>query len=209
MAVTRQSAKEFLAWLYVYEPKVFAAVLKKAQAAKKAGQLGMLGQSVIPTVPISLSAVPSVSVSMPTDTGLSGGGFWSDLASGLSSVGSDLSSAVSDATSYLTSGGGFAHLASLATTYLNDQTAKTIQTQALRAQAGMAPANVGYTTNSAGQVVPVATNPYTGQVALNPYGQPQAITPAMLQQMQPSAISQYLPYILGGGALLVLVLLLK
>ncbi len=210
MAATAKSATQFAIWLSMYEPKVFAALAAKAKAAKTAPKLSGLGQSSILATPISLTSVAPISMSSSSLPSIgSGSGFWSDITGALSSFGSGVSSAVSDVSSYLTSGGGFNHLASLATNFLNDKTAQTMQTQALRAQSGMAPANVGYAYNAAGQAVPVATNPYTGQVATNPYGQPYALNSAQLSSLQPSALSTYLPYIAGAGGLIAIIFFLN
>ncbi len=72
-------------------------------------------------------------------------------------------SGISDAGSYLTSGSGLSSLTSLANTYFAGQAATTqantqqaiLNAQIQRTAAGYSPAPVTYTTNAAGQVIPV------------------------------------------------------
>lgn len=86
-------------------------------------------------------------------------GDWSSL---ISSIGSDLSSAVSDVGSYLQSSNGQSTLSSVIQQYLgSNNTAsqgQVLQTQAQRASAGQAPAAIGYAVTSSGQAVPVYTS---------------------------------------------------
>lgn len=82
----------------------------------------------------------------------------SSIGSGVESVASDIGSAASSVGDYLTSSQGLQSLSQLAQTYLQGQTAQQVtQLQLQRAAQGMAPAPVSYTTNAAGQVVPVYT----------------------------------------------------
>lgn len=184
------AAQAFAAWLEQNEPDLFQALLKHAA----------------------------------TESSAKGLGDWSSILSSVGSVASDLGSGISDAASsvgsYLTTGGGLTALSNLAGTYLQSKTAQSVvQMQLARANQGMAPAPVSYATNASGQVVPVYTAtlptsiaPYAGNAVTLSNGQSgyPLTTPALTALSGASTLSQYLPWILlGGGVLIVGLLLLR
>jgi hypothetical protein len=181
------AAQGFAAWLEVNEPALFAALLKAA----------------------SSSGMPPAGL-----------GDWSSILSDVGSVASSLGSGISDAASsvgnYLTSSQGLQSLSSLANTYMQTQAQQAVlQTQLSRAQQGLPPAPVSYSTNAAGQVVPV----YTGASQVpGLYGSPVTLpngtsgypisTTGLTALGGTSSMSSYLPWILGGAAVLVGILFL-
>lgn len=181
------AAQAFASWLELNEPALFRALAQRAAASGAAPGLGD----------------------------------WSDFLSSVGSVASDLGSDISGAASsvgdWLASGQGMSSLTNLANTYLQDQTAQSVvQTQLSRAQQGLPPAPISYTTSSSGAVVPVYTAssipssiaPYvTGSpVNLGSGGTGVPISGQALGLLSGAGgLSQYLPYILllGGAGLLV------
>ncbi len=117
----------------------------------------------------------------------------------LSTIGSSISTAASTVGNFLTSSKGMDTLTSLGSTYLQvRQQSNVLKTQVALAQAGMLPAPISNTIGANGQTVPVYTP--TNQVATN----------QLLARLQPSFFEQYkMPIVLGGAALLLLVLVLK
>ncbi len=97
----------------------------------------------------------------------------------LSTVGSSLSGAVKSVGTFLTSEKGLSTLTTLGGAYLaNKSQQNVLQTQVALAQAGMAPAPIT-NSNFSGGVQPVYT----------PTGQP--VTPALLNQLQPTFLQRY------------------
>lgn len=184
------AGQAFAAWLEANEPDLFQALLKEAAAHGA----------------VAAASAPGGQL-----------GDWSDV---LSSIGSGISDAASSVGTWLTSSQGLQSLSSLANVYLQNQTAQSVtQMQLSRAQAGLPPAPVTYTTNTAGQAVPVYTGsqvpnyiaPYAGQAVTLPSGQtayPLA-APALSALAPSSALTAYLPWILAGGGLLLLTVLLS
>ncbi len=172
------AAQAFAAWLEVHEPALFQALAEKAAAAG-ARTSGLADWSSI----------------------------LSSIESGVTSVASDIGSGISDAASgvgnFLTSSGGLQSLSTLANTYLQSQQQQTVlQTQLARANQGLPPAPISYTTNAAGQVIPV----YTGSTL--PMGIQQAVGAGQSQFLQlPNGTSGYtlnnasLASLGGGGGI--------
>jgi hypothetical protein len=176
------AAQGFAAWLEKNEPDLFQALLKHAAAGKGLGDWSSI---------------------------------LSDVGSIASSIGSDIGSAATSVGDYLTSSQGLQTLSSLASTYLSSQTQQSVtQMQLDRAQQGLAPAPVSYATNAAGQVVPFYTAsslpssivPYASAPVTDSMGNTgyplssQGI--AALSGTSTSTLQKYLPYILIGGAAL-------
>lgn len=90
---------------------------------------------------------------------LSGFGDWSSI---LSSLGTDLSSAVTDVGNYLSSSAGQSSISGVVQQYLSSNNTSTqgqvLQTQVARAANGQAPAAIGYALASNGTAVPVYTS---------------------------------------------------
>ena len=171
------------AWLERYEPALFQALAARANVTPSTGALGDL-----------------------TDF-LSAAG--SDLSSVASDIGSGISSAASGVGDWLTTGGGTQALANLATTYVQSQQAQSLTNlQIARAQAGLAPAPVAVAQTATGAPVPI----YTGQappagsqlVTLANGSQAYALTSGQVGSLtNPQTLTQYLPWMLGGLAILV------
>lgn len=125
-----------------------------------------------------------------------------DFSDILSSIGSGISTAVSNVGSFLTSPAGMTTLTTIGTAYLNNQT----QSNVLNAQVKIAQA--GKT------VAPIQTvyNPNTGQyeASYTTAGAQYPVTSQLLSSITPaSSMQQYLPYLLIGGGLLVVLMLFR
>lgn len=195
--ISKTNAHKLALWIAAHEPQFFAMLEERANVAAAMKPV---------------SAPMASPVAQPSGAKVGGfAGFWSSLSSDLSSVGSDLSGAVSKVGSYIASPSGASTLSNLAGSYFNYRTAtsgNSLQNQILgaqiaNAQMGLSPQPVTYQTNALGQTVPV----YAGT---NSLGQPMSygITSANVGSLYPSTMSSYLPWILGGGAALVLLMLL-
>lgn len=176
------AAQALAAWLERYEPALFQALAVRA------------------------NVTPGVGL-----------GDWSDIlssiGSGVSSVASDIGSGISSAASgvgdWLTTGGGTQALANLATTYVQSQQAQSLTNlQIARAQQGLPPAPVAVAQSAYGAPVPI----YTGQappagsqlVTLANGSQAYALTSGQVGSLtNPQTLTQYLPWMLGGLAILV------
>lgn len=183
--------------------------------AKRLGALGFSLSSVTSGLSSTLSSIGSsldsasssaISSAIGSGTG-SSGGFWSTLGSDLSSAGSSVLSGVKDVGSYLTTGGGLSALSGLANDYfqtkaMNTQTQMATQQQQAILQAQMAavaqggvPAPITYTTNAMGQQVPV----YASATGYQP------VTSSYLNNLF-SGSTNWLPWAIGGGLALIVVL---
>jgi hypothetical protein len=136
-----------------------------------------------------------------------------DIGDFLSSVGSTLSDAASSVGNFLTDPDNLKTLAGVATTYLSTQSQQNVlNAQIARVQASQPPLPVQYTQNSAGQYVPVVPVAQNGLVV-------QPSSPAVVQYVPATstmfatpassltALTPYLPYVLGGVVLLGVLLL--
>jgi hypothetical protein len=140
------------------------------------------------------------------------GGFWSSLGSGLSSIGSGLAGAVGAVAKAVTNPAVLAGAAGIAATVIkanagNSQQAQQLailQSQQQRTLTGAGAQPIRYVTDPAtGRTVPYYYNAATGQY--------QPTQPGFLNSLMPGAggLSQYLPYILLGGGVLVLALVMR
>jgi hypothetical protein len=168
------------------------------------------------------SSVISPPPSFVTDATDSGSGFLSSIGNGLTSAGSTVGgvlaaagsgvlSALGSVGSYLTSASGLNSLTGLAKTYYGAQAASsTAQTQQAvlnaqiaRAVTGQTAAPITYTTNAAGQLVPVVATQTPGGAVYQP------LTGQTLASLTPSGLSVFLSkyglwIALGVGGLIAL-----
>lgn len=170
------AAQLFAAWLEQNEPQLFAALAERAGVSSGLGDWS----SII-----------------------------SDIGSVASTVGSGLSSAASSVGDWLTTGGGAASLASLANTYLQSQASQSLTNlQIARAQQGLPPAPVSVGTTAYGSTVPVyngASPPAGSQLVTLANGQQAyAMTTGGVSSLLGANWMQYLPWVLGLGALILL-----
>lgn len=137
------------------------------------------------------------------------GGFWSSLGSGLSSVGSGLVSAIGSVAGAITNPQVLQAAGSIAGAVIkNNSTAQSsqlqqavLQAQLQRTATGVGAAPVKYMTNpTTGQTQPYYYNAATGQYQLT---QPSALLGSM------GSLSPYLPYILIGGGVILVVALIR
>jgi len=127
-----------------------------------------------------------------------------DLSDVLSSVGDTFSSAVSAVGDWVSTPSNVNALSSVATAYFKSQTpaignaqSAVFQTQLQRTQAGLSPAPISYTQNASGQYIPV----YAGNTALSP---------TMLQGLQPNFMQKYGVLLgVGAGALLLILVITR
>lgn len=146
--------------------------------------------------------------SQATDTS---GGFWSSLGSGLSSLGSGVASAVGSVAKAVTNPQVLAGAAQVAASVITTnaaaaqraQAANILAAQTQRTLTGAGPAAIQWAVNPAtGQQTPYYYNAATRQYQLT--------TPSAFSTILPANLSAYLPYILvGGGLILVLALARK
>lgn len=116
----------------------------------------------------------------------------------LSSAWGNVSDAVSNVGSYLTSGDGLNNLVKLGGAYIQGQTQQNVmQTQLAMARSGFSPLPISNQIGANGQTVPV----------YQPTGQP--VSNQMLSQLAPGGLGSYAIPIAIGGGLLLLALLLK
>ena len=120
----------------------------------------------------------------------------------LSSLGTDLSTAVSSVGSWVANPQNFQNLTGAATAYFNSQAPSVanaqnavFQTQLQRAQAGLSPAPITYAVNAQGQTYPV----YNGNT----------LSPNTLQTLAPSFMQKYGLWLAFGGGALALIFILK
>lgn len=159
-------------------------------------------EDITPTSEL-MSAFDPVTVASAGDSS----GFWSSLGSGLSSFASGTAHVIASVAQNLTNPQTLANAGSLAATVIkanaatsvaNAQEQAVLATQIARVQAGVTPAAIQYGTNAAGQRVPLVYNTATRQY--------QATTPQVLSSLMPSSLPSWLPWVLGGGLVLTLVL---
>lgn len=133
-------------------------------------------------------------------------GDWSDT---LSSIGDAFSSSVSAVGTWVSQPSNVNALANVAGAYFKSQTpnpslssaqSSVLSTQLARAQAGLSPAPISYTTDASGQLVPVYS---TG-------GSNYGLTPTSLNKLNPSFLQKYgIILAIGGGAVLLLMVLTR
>lgn len=231
--MTKASATAMAAWLLKTHPGIFAAILKR-QGAKLSGlgDASTIDMSLFPTDTSGMTATDFSSVAPVDTSGLTATDFSSiapvdtsvanvttpDL---LSSLGSGLSSAVSNVGSFLLK--GTTALAPVAIAALNAQTSTAnrnaqlavLGAQMNRANAGLAPANIAYTASGTPVYVPSA--PASGGLTSLPAGlgapvtlsngqTGYTLTPQALANVAPTFLQQYGIWLIGGGALIVLAL---
>lgn len=191
MASKLTAAQALALWLQEHEPNVFEYLLSHAKSSTTAPE---------PATP---------------PRAMAGLGDWSSV---LTSLSSDLSTAVSDVGNYLSSSNGQSTINGVISQYLgNGATAaqgQVLQTQAALAASGQGPAPIGYQTLPSGQVVPVYTgttaNPsISGAVAAGAapgtytnngqFG--YALTPALTASLAPQQGLGSTAILLGAGAL--------
>lgn len=113
----------------------------------------------------------------------------------LSAVGTSIGTAAKAVGQFVTSKEGLATLGTIGGLYLQTQAQKdALKLQVANAQAGQAPAPVQSVGANPYSAVPVYIDPVTGQQ--------QALTPQLAQQLAPSPLQQYGPWMMIGGALL-------
>ena len=139
--------------------------------------------------------------------GVAGLGDWTSL---LSSIGSGIASAVSNVASYVGSAAGVNSLTSLAQTYLTSKNQKNaLQVQLAQAQAAKPPAPIETRYDAATNTyVPVYTPAPTASVP-NPTPIPLTadLSAQLLSQTQGFNWQKWLPWIAGGGAGLILLVI--
>jgi hypothetical protein len=164
-----------------------------------------------------------------TDTS---GGFWSSLGSGLSSIGGGLVSAIGSVAGAVVNPQTLGAAGNVAAAVIKANAASSqsaqmqqavLQQQMQRTATGAGAAPIRYMTNPAtGQTVPYYYNSSTGQYQANQPGFFSSLfssSPAPVRyapgvagapaQSAASGITQYLPYILMGGGLLLVVAFMK
>jgi hypothetical protein len=205
-----KAANAFALWLAKEHPNLFKS------AAAQASHLGSLGQDDSGIVPIDTSSLDAIT---PADVTSS-----VDDTSVFSKVASGLGDAISSVGSALTNPSVLNSFAGAASNYFkaqatasqaNAQTA-VLNTQLQRAQAGLPPAPITYTASGQPVYVPTPGVPIPGAIAQGPtYGTPGSsafgygITAGGLNALQPNFFQQYGTYLLIGGALLAVALLLS
>lgn len=113
------------------------------------------------------------------------------LTDWLSSIGTNIGSAVNATGKYLASEEGAKTLAVIGTTYLQTQAQKdALKLQLAQAQAG----NALYPIQSVG------ANPNSAVPIYGPTG--QILSPSLTQQLYPTSTMNWLPWAIGGGLLL-------
>lgn len=160
---------------------------------------------------------PTITQTDPGTPGsTAGGSFLSALGQGLASATTALLKGAGTVAQGLTNPTTVKALAGAAQSYFTAQAQSTaLQTQLARANAGLSPAPITYTRDAYGNLVPVMANPQTGTIAYNAQGQPYYVNPQTAQGLMPgittgnlsatlSSLTPYLPYIIGGAALLFL-----
>lgn len=135
-------------------------------------------------------------------------GFWSTLGSGLSSAASGTGSVIASVARSLTNPATLAGAAGLASTLIqanaqtqvaNAQQQAVLATQLARVQQNASPAPIQYTTSPTGQRIPVLYNSATGQY--------EPVTRPVLSSLSSSSsLPGWLPWILGGGVVIALLL---
>lgn len=134
----------------------------------------------------------------------SGGGFWSALGSGLSSIGSGLESAVGTVAHAVLNPATLGAAGNLAATVIkaqgaNAQTAAILQAQVTQTARGSAPHPITYATDPlTGQPTPILYNPNAGRYQ-----------PTLTAAPIAGALTPYVPYLLAGGGVLLVALLLR
>lgn len=141
----------------------------------------------------------------PVATAASGdsSGFWGSIGSAFSSAGSVIASVARNLTNpqVLSAAGNIAATvikADAQNQAINAQQQAVLQTQLARVQQGQSPAAIQYVKNAAGQSVPLYYNAATGQYV-------PASTPT-LSSLMPSGTPTWLPWVLGGGLVLTVLL---
>jgi hypothetical protein len=208
-------------FLTVFKQAKSAQVAKKIQlrglGQDDGGTTTFFGDSsdvTLSPVTIDQTAIETLPSNLLTDSNSSGAGFLSNLGNSLTSSGSTIGTVLASAGSgvlgalgsvgtYLTSPTGLSNLSSLAKTYYAAQGATAqaqtqqavLQTQIARATVGQTAAPITFTTNPAGQLVPVYGNTA------------QPLTNQALASLAPSSLSvllsQYGIYVALGAILLV------
>lgn len=210
------------AWLAHQHPDAFRVALKAAGKLKQtpAGRLGVFGDLTsdvpapldtsspivdVPAPDLSSLTVPSIDTSI-ADTSTSSGGFWSSIGSGLSSVASEVGSLASS----IVNPQVLSSVGNAASSYFRAQgqqaQAQVLQTQFGRVYQGAAPAPIAYSRGTPGSYTTGGIQPfYYSNAGVQP------VTGPLLNRLSyptpTSGVSQYLPYILGGGVLLALIAL--
>lgn len=117
----------------------------------------------------------------------------------LSTIGSSLSAGVSNVAKFITSDEGLKSITGLGAAYMTTKAqSNVLSTQLALAQSGMMPAAIQNTIGPNGQIIPV----------YSPTNQP--VNSALLNQLQPSLLSQLaLPIGLGVAALVIIMALRK
>lgn len=235
--MTPASAKALSVWMLKNQPGVFATILK-THAKQHGMKLSGLGDDELQPVdvtaqysdvelqPVDVTAQYSADLNPVNVTANYIDTSAANISTPglLSTLGSDVSGAVSNVASFLLK--GTAVLAPVAVAALRAQTANTaanaqariLATQASRAYAGAAPANIQYAANGTPVYVPTAqvAGGYTtmpaglGATVTMPNGQVgYTLTPTALSNLSPSFFQKYGVWLIGGGAALALALILS
>jgi hypothetical protein len=166
---------------------------------------------------VNLSDVtPNVDLGQAAAATDTSGGFWSSIGSGLSSVGSGLASAVTTVAGAIMSPQALGAAGNLAATVIKANAASAqsaqmqqavLQSQLARTATGAGAAPIRYMTNPAtGQTVPYYYNAATGQYQPTAPGFFSALTGSIPGA---SSVTAYLPYILIGGGVLLVVAMMR
>lgn len=114
----------------------------------------------------------------------------------LSAVGTSIGTAAKAVGQFVTSKEGMATLGTIGGLYLQTQAQKdALKLQVANAQAGQPPAPVQSVGANPYSAVPIYVDPVTGQQ--------QSLTPQLAQQLAPSPIQRYGPWMMIGGVLLI------
>lgn len=124
-----------------------------------------------------------------------------DFTDVLSSIGSGLETAVSNVGSFLTSSAGMTSISQLGSAYLNSQAAKSaVNLQASRAQSGLSPAPIQTIYNPATQQYEAVLTQGANTIPLSTQ---------LRSSLMPAGLPSWAPWAIGGGALLVILLMLR
>ncbi len=141
------------------------------------------------------------------------GGFWSSIGSGLSSIGGGLASAVGAVAQSITSPAVLAAAGNVAATVIK---ANATNAQQQAQQQAILQSQFARTVGAGAHPVTYATDPRTGATVPMYYnsstGQYSPSQPGFLSSILPAAgggLSQYLPYILIGGGILLIAVMMR
>ena len=186
----RPSYIAFAQWLQANHPPVFAMALNRARGGL--GDIDDIDVSLDTSIYDSTAGADIIAPDFSTaSVDLSApAGATADIAPGWTS-----SPAVSDVGSFLQNSSGLRTVLNAVNSAVSaPAAAQVIVTQAQRAAAGVAPANVTYTA---------VADPNTGEISAVPTMNGQTLTAAQIAALQPSFLQRYGIWLIFGAAALV------